>query len=51
LTEILQGVRLEKAYTRLDWTTRPLPDGAIEYALDDVRYLKFQSNFDKIFVH
>jgi hypothetical protein len=39
LTEILQGVRLEKAYTRLDWTTRPLPDGAIEYALDDVRYL------------
>jgi ribonuclease D len=39
LTEILQGVRLEKAYTRLDWTTRPLPNGAIEYALDDVRYL------------
>lgn len=39
LTESLQNVYLEKAYTRLDWTTRPLPEGAIEYALDDVRYL------------
>ncbi len=39
LTEQLQNVHLEKAYTRLDWTTRPLPKEAIEYALDDVRYL------------
>ncbi|HAU20116.1 MAG TPA: ribonuclease D [Gammaproteobacteria bacterium] len=39
LTENLQNVYLEKAYTRLDWTTRPLPEAAIEYALDDVRYL------------
>jgi ribonuclease D len=39
LTESLQNVYLEKAYTRLDWTTRPLPEEAIEYALDDVRYL------------
>ncbi|SMM97946.1 Ribonuclease D [uncultured Candidatus Thioglobus sp.] len=39
LTELLQGVVLEKAYTRLDWSIRPLPEGAIEYALDDVRYL------------
>jgi ribonuclease D len=39
ITEILQGVLLNKAYTRLDWTTRPLPAEAIEYALDDVRYL------------
>ena len=39
LTEALQNVYLEKAYTRLDWTTRPLPEAAIEYALDDVRYL------------
>lgn len=39
LTETLQNVHLDKAYTRLDWTTRPLPDEAIEYALDDVRYL------------
>ncbi len=39
LTEILQGVVLDKAYTRLDWTTRPLPKKAVEYALDDVVYL------------
>lgn len=39
LTQVLQNVYLEKAYTRLDWTTRPLPDEALEYALDDVRYL------------
>ncbi len=39
LTEALQNVYLDKAYTRLDWTTRPLPKEAIEYALDDVRYL------------
>lgn len=39
LTKILQGVTLDKAYTRLDWSIRPLPDKAIEYALDDVVYL------------
>jgi ribonuclease D len=39
LTEQLQGVYLEKEFTRLDWTTRPLPNGAIKYALDDVIYL------------
>jgi len=39
LSEILQGVSLDKLHTRIDWTLRPLPDGAIEYALDDVRYL------------
>ena len=39
LTQTLQNVYLEKAYTRLDWTLRPLPAEAIEYALDDVRYL------------
>jgi ribonuclease D len=39
LTKMLQGVTLDKAYTRLDWSTRPLPDKAIEYALDDVTYL------------
>lgn len=39
LTESLQGIHLEKTYTRLDWTMRPLPEGAVEYALDDVRYL------------
>ena len=39
LTEKLQNVYLEKAYTRMDWTIRPLPEEAIDYALDDVRYL------------
>jgi len=39
LTEILQGVQLDKSFTRFDWTTRPLPENVIEYALDDVRYL------------
>ena len=39
LTESLQNIYLDKAFTRLDWTTRPLPEGAIKYALDDVKYL------------
>jgi ribonuclease D len=39
LTELLQNVLLDKAYTRFDWTTRPLPEKALEYALDDVLYL------------
>ena len=33
------GVKLEKGHTRTDWIRRPLPDGAVQYALDDVRYL------------
>ncbi len=33
------GVKLEKAHTRTDWSRRPLPDAAVQYALDDVRYL------------
>ncbi len=33
------GVKLEKGHTRTDWSRRPLPDGAVQYALDDVRYL------------
>jgi len=39
LTEILQNVQLAKTFTRFDWTTRPLPENVLEYALDDVRYL------------
>ena len=32
-------VKLEKKYTRIDWSKRPIPLGAIDYAVDDVRYL------------
>ena len=39
LTEKLQNVFLEKKYTRFDWTIRPLPNEALQYALDDVKYL------------
>lgn len=39
LTEQFEGVLLEKAHARFDWTRRPLPDDVIEYALNDVRYL------------
>ncbi len=39
LTQKLQGVRLDKAFTRFDWTKRPLTKSVIDYALDDVRYL------------
>ena len=33
------NVRLEKGFTRTNWAARPLPKGALEYALDDVRHL------------
>ncbi len=39
LTEQFEGVLLEKAHARFDWTRRPLPDDVVEYALNDVRYL------------
>ena len=32
-------VKLDKAFTRTNWAKRPLPEPAIHYALDDVRYL------------
>ncbi|MBH03193.1 MAG: ribonuclease D [Xanthomonadales bacterium] len=35
----LLDVSLSKAHTRTDWSRRPLPAGAIDYAADDVRYL------------
>lgn len=46
LTKNLQNIELAKAYTRLDWTIRPLPDEAIKYALDDVYYLR--ENYQKL---
>jgi len=39
LVQRLVGVALEKTHTRIDWSVRPLPAGAIDYAADDVRYL------------
>jgi len=39
IIEKVCNVKLEKKYTRIDWSRRPLPPGAIDYAVDDVRYL------------
>ncbi len=33
------GVQLEKKHTRADWSRRPLSEGELDYAMDDVRYL------------
>jgi ribonuclease D len=46
ITKNLQGILLEKAFTRLDWSKRPIPDLAIQYALDDVIYL--MQNYQKL---
>lgn len=34
------GVELDKAHSRTDWSKRPLDSGQIDYAADDVRYLR-----------
>ncbi len=34
------GVELDKAHSRTDWSKRPLDAGQIDYAADDVRYLR-----------
>jgi ribonuclease D len=39
LVNRLCGVQLEKKFTRADWSKRPLSEGALDYAMDDVRYL------------
>jgi ribonuclease D len=33
------GVELGESFARTDWSRRPLPEAALRYALDDVRYL------------
>jgi ribonuclease D len=38
LSETL-GVRLGASYARTDWSRRPLPEAALDYALEDVRHL------------
>lgn len=32
-------VQLDKKYTRANWSRRPLSEGELDYAMDDVRYL------------
>jgi ribonuclease D len=40
LVESMLGVTLGKGYTRTNWARRPLPEGPLKYAADDVRYLR-----------
>ena len=40
LVEKLLGVQLDKAHTRTDWSKRPLSQAQIQYASDDVYYLR-----------
>lgn len=35
----LFGVKIDKTHARTDWSRRPLPQAALAYAFDDVRYL------------
>ncbi|MES1954557.1 ribonuclease D [Salinisphaera hydrothermalis] len=39
LVDALLDKNLPKGHTRTDWSKRPLPEGALDYAADDVRYL------------
>ncbi len=40
LVKLCINVELDKAHSRTDWTKRPLDPAQIEYAADDVRYLR-----------
>lgn len=40
LIEEFLGVSLEKSQSRTDWSRRPLSDKQLDYAIDDVRYLR-----------
>ncbi len=39
LVQSVTGVKARKKYSMSDWSARPLAEGQLEYALDDVRYL------------
>ncbi|MEZ5447818.1 MAG: ribonuclease D [Thiolinea sp.] len=40
LVESLLGVQLDKSQSRTDWSRRPLRKKQLDYAIDDVRYLR-----------
>jgi len=40
LVKTCLNVDLDKAHSRTDWTQRPLSDDQLDYAADDVRYLR-----------
>ncbi|MCK5726546.1 MAG: ribonuclease D [Thiotrichaceae bacterium] len=40
LIENILGISLEKTQSRTDWTRRPLSAKQLDYAIDDVRYLR-----------
>lgn len=40
LVATLTGVTLDKAHTRTDWSVRPLSAAQLQYAADDVHYLR-----------
>jgi ribonuclease D len=40
LVAALTGVTLDKSHTRTDWSVRPLSAAQLQYAADDVRYLR-----------
>jgi ribonuclease D len=39
LVQSVSGVKARKKYSMSDWSARPLAEGQLDYALDDVRYL------------
>ena len=39
LAKEVLDIDIAKEHTRTDWSRRPLPEAALDYALDDVRYL------------
>ena len=40
LVESMLGVQLDKSQSRTDWSRRPLQQKQLDYAIDDVRYLR-----------